>query len=93
MNLGLRDALGLGSVLAEHINNGNEEDTTNLESYAASRRVRGLEIIKLTKKLMSALDFMVQPRWFSWPKWILRLLFRIPFIERQLVYRLSGLGN
>ncbi|KAF9064995.1 FAD/NAD(P)-binding domain-containing protein [Rhodocollybia butyracea] len=92
MNLGLRDALGLGSVLAEHINNGNE-DTTDLENYAASRRVRGLENIKLTKKLMGVLDFMVQPRWFNWPKWILRLLLRVPFFERQIVYRLSGLGN
>ena len=100
MNLGLRDATGLGRELAEHIRKkeGGEsqesgEDITALETYAAARRTRGLDVIKLTKILLGTVGFMTQPRWFRWPIWVVWVLSYIPLFKRQVVYRLSGLEN
>ncbi|KAE9401494.1 FAD/NAD(P)-binding domain-containing protein [Gymnopus androsaceus JB14] len=101
MNLGLRDATGLGPILAEHIRKmaltkeqgPHEEDTTALENYAASRRIRGLGNIKFTKDFMGIIDFVMRPHLLSWPVWALRMLSHISVFKRQVAYRLSGLGN
>lgn len=99
MNLGLRDATGLGPILTEHIRKReerqphDEEDTTALESYAALRRMRGLGNIKLTKVMVGTTDFVMQPHLLNWPVWVLRMLSHIPVFKRQIAYRLSGLGN
>ncbi|KAE9391212.1 FAD/NAD-P-binding domain-containing protein [Gymnopus androsaceus JB14] len=101
MNLGLRDATGLGPILAEHIRTReltkerdmNAEDTTALESYAALRRIRGLGNIKFTKDYMGTIDFVMRPHLLSWPMWALRMLSYLPVFKRQVAYRLSGLGN
>ncbi|KAF5390944.1 hypothetical protein D9757_003941 [Collybiopsis confluens] len=57
MNLGLRDAVGLGPVLARHIRGlerieGSKQDISALENYAAARHAQGLKVIRLTKRLM-----------------------------------------
>ncbi|KAE9399094.1 FAD/NAD(P)-binding domain-containing protein [Gymnopus androsaceus JB14] len=103
MNLGLRDATGLGPILSEHIRkrelakerlgDGDGEDTTDLESYAALRRIRGLGNIKLTKDMVGAVGFVMRPHLMSWPVWVLRILSHISVFKRKLAYRLSGLGN
>ncbi|KAE9401470.1 FAD/NAD(P)-binding domain-containing protein [Gymnopus androsaceus JB14] len=102
MNLGLRDATGLGPILAEHIRKmeltkeqgpSDEEDTTALENYAASRRIRGLGNIKFTKDFMGIIDFVMRPHFLSWPVWALRMLSHLPVFKRRIAYRLSGLGN
>lgn len=88
MNLGLRDATGLGPILAEHVlrvqvakegnSHSTEEDTTALESYAASRRIRGLGIIKLSKVFMGVIGYLMRPHFLNWPVWVLRMLSRFP---------------
>lgn len=101
MNLGLRDATGLGPILAEHIRKAalknsdphDEGDTAALESYAASRRILGLGNIKFTKDFMGAIDFVMRPHFLSWPVWALRILSHFAIFKRQVAYRLSGLGN
>ncbi|KAJ4474498.1 FAD/NAD(P)-binding domain-containing protein [Lentinula aciculospora] len=105
MNLGLRDATGLGPILAEHIRQREENgqlkwDTPNdrdmdvdLESYARSRRIRGLETIRLTKNFTNTLNFVLKPRLLNWPLWIFRVLSNLTLFQSRLVYRLSGLGN
>lgn len=97
MNLGLRDATGLGPILAEHIRKTqlgkDREDTSALESYASSRRIRALDVIKFTKDFMAVTRFLLQPHFLSWPVWILRMLCCFSVVKRQIAYRLSGLGN
>ncbi|KAJ3866386.1 FAD/NAD(P)-binding domain-containing protein [Lentinula novae-zelandiae] len=110
MNLGLRDAAGLGPVLADHIRrresklsapgarnwdvNDMDFDTTTLEDYAASRRIRGLENIRLTKDFTNILNFVSRPHLLSrLLLWIFKLLLSLSIFQSRLVYRLSGLGN
>ncbi|KAJ3819872.1 FAD/NAD(P)-binding domain-containing protein [Lentinula raphanica] len=107
MNLGLRDAAGLGPILAEHIRatenirvttsvDGQTElvaDTTALENYAASRRERGLNNIQLTKRLMRIVGFVMKPHLFNWPLWLLSFFSHVRMIKSVLVYRLGGFSN
>ncbi|KAJ3933337.1 MAG: hypothetical protein NXY57DRAFT_999164 [Lentinula lateritia] len=101
MNLGLRDATGLGPILVEHIKQREGQlksdfdaiDTTALEIYAASRRMRGLDNIRLTKNMIDVFNFVLKPHLFSWPIWVLGLLSHMAIFQRRLVYRFSGLGN
>ncbi|KAJ3725481.1 FAD/NAD-P-binding domain-containing protein [Lentinula raphanica] len=109
MNLGLRDATGLGPVLAEHIRatekiqvlqvtpvNGETEvvvDTTALETYAASRRDRGLNNIHFTKTFIRIVNFVLKPHFLNWPLWLLIFISYFKMFERKLVYRLGGLSN
>ncbi|KAJ3877807.1 hypothetical protein F5051DRAFT_373817 [Lentinula edodes] len=101
MNLGLRDATGLGPILVEHIRQREGQsksdfdaiDTMALEIYAASRRMRGLDNIRLTKNMINVFNFVLKPHLFSWPIWVLRLLSKIAIFQSRLVYRFSGLGN
>ncbi|KAJ3712923.1 hypothetical protein C8R42DRAFT_594142 [Lentinula raphanica] len=107
MNLGLRDAAGLGPILAEHIRvtekihatttiDGQAEfvaDTTALETYAASRRERGLNNIQLTKRLMRIVGFVMKPHLFNWPLWLLLFFSHVRMIKSVLVYRLGGFSN
>lgn len=77
---------------AEHIRKGQEQrkvsDIADLESYAAGRRTR-----HLTKTLLGTVGFLTKPRWVRWPIWVMSILSYISLFIRQIVYRLSGLGN
>jgi len=58
MNLGIRDAISLGPVLAAYIAPTDEtrsENDTMLEEYAATRRQRAFAAIQLTKRIMAAI--------------------------------------
>ncbi|KAJ3828191.1 FAD/NAD(P)-binding domain-containing protein [Lentinula raphanica] len=103
MNLGLRDATGLGPVLAQHIRATEKiqvtpvdeiiVDTTALESYAASRRERGLNNIHFTKTFIRIVNFVLKPHFLNWPLWLLIFISYFKMFERKLVYRLGGLSN
>ncbi|KAJ7577027.1 FAD/NAD(P)-binding domain-containing protein, partial [Mycena floridula] len=94
MNLGLRDAIGLGPVLAKHIKaaTGGNED---LLTYAAFRKSRALNIISLTKSIMRSAKLI---GYFStWPidiaYWALKVTTALPFVANNMAWQASGLGN
>lgn len=96
MNLGIRDAIGLGSAVAEHIKlsdgvaNG---DVRLLDNYALARHSRALDTIRLTKRIMSLVNAVGSTRTLDWQYWFLRLFGSIPAVGRMIAWRISGLGN
>ncbi|KAJ3986432.1 hypothetical protein F5890DRAFT_1552292 [Lentinula detonsa] len=70
-----------------------DTDTATLKDYAALRRMRGLENIRLTKRMTGTIGFVLKPRLFNWPLWIFKLLLKLSVFQNMFVYRLSGLGN
>ncbi|THU93313.1 FAD/NAD(P)-binding domain-containing protein [Dendrothele bispora CBS 962.96] len=95
MNLGLRDAIGLGAVLVKHIkaseHSRNDKTDEILRDFAADRRSRALKQIKLTKWLMYLITTMMSP--WSVQYWFFYLIGMFPFAKRQLVWSMSGLEN
>ncbi|KAL0575708.1 hypothetical protein V5O48_006268 [Marasmius crinis-equi] len=88
MNLGLRDAISLGELVARHIGKGDFD--RKLEEHAKQRRARAVKTIVLTKRITtSAITVMNNPLIL----WVLRLLFYFPFLRNVIVWNLSGLGN
>ena len=97
MNLGIRDAISLGPMLAAHIASTGETRSKSdrlLEKYAATRRQRALTTIELTKRIMGLV------RTVGWRQiltklslWVVRLGLKIPFVQRRAAWNLSGLGN
>jgi hypothetical protein len=92
MNLGIRDAIGLGVALVSHIKSSNE-DNKILGDYASTRRERALSTIRLTKRIMWVVGALgaIQPLNFS--SWLIRLVGKIPAVRRVVAWNLSGLGN
>jgi len=97
MNLGIRDAIFLGPVLAAHVGSTPEslvENDKRLDEYVGDRRVRALSTIKLTKKMMGLASIAGSNRHlYRLGFWIVRLLAKIPMIRNKLVWNVSGLGN
>ena len=96
MNLGIRDAIALGSVLATHMNSRNDalaDSDTILEEYASTRRSRALSTIGLTKRIMAIANVLASSTHFWGLHWLFSLIARIPFIQRTMAWNLSGLGN
>ncbi|KAK7457005.1 hypothetical protein VKT23_010308 [Stygiomarasmius scandens] len=95
MNLELRDAVGLGSVLAKHIkeskHTGSNDADGLLRDFATDRRNRGLKQISLTKWLMYLITTMMNP--YSVQYWFYYFVGMFPFMKRSLVWSMSGLGN
>jgi len=97
MNLGIRDAISLGPVLAAHIASTDETRSASdrlLEEYAVTRRRRALTTIKLTKRIMGLV------RTVGWRQiltklslLVVRLGLKLPFVRRRAAWNLSGLGN
>ncbi|KAK0212491.1 hypothetical protein DFS33DRAFT_1281946 [Desarmillaria ectypa] len=92
MNLGLRDAILLGTVLKRSVL---EEKDQELEEWGRSRHSRALNTIRTTKTLAYWIDHLISPNSFVanvayWTSW---LLTRIRFVKRMNAWRLSGLGN
>jgi 2-polyprenyl-6-methoxyphenol hydroxylase-like FAD-dependent oxidoreductase len=98
MNLGLRDAVGLGPVLAEH----HKASLTfpcppdidkPLSAYAAARHARGVGVIQLTKTLVKMTKAFKPIDLGSYlSSWILSLLGKFQFVRNAAAWRLSGLG-
>ncbi|KAF5380826.1 hypothetical protein D9615_003948 [Tricholomella constricta] len=96
MNLGIRDAISLGPVLAAHAASNNESLPKNdklLEEYVTTRRDRALSTIRLTKRIMSIANVLGTAKLLDINYWFFRLVGRIPFVKRQIAWNLSGLGN
>ncbi|PFH49144.1 hypothetical protein AMATHDRAFT_148335 [Amanita thiersii Skay4041] len=98
MNLGLRDAIGIGEVVAKHIvsfPNDPEGADELIERYAANRYERAISTISLTKRAMAGIStvgvsgFVLRRVVF----WVMKLVLNIPFVKRKMARRVSGLEN
>ncbi|KAF8228174.1 FAD/NAD(P)-binding domain-containing protein [Tricholoma matsutake] len=93
MNLGIRDAIALGSVLGGHMNSYNDSLDTLLAEYASTRRSRALATIRLTKRIMSIAGMLASSTRLFGLHWLFSLIVRIPLIQRTICWNISGLGN
>jgi len=102
MNLGIRDAISLGSAIAEHLrlsqsslsasDNGPDHDKVLL-NYASTRHTRALVTIRLTKRILSVATAIQSTKLINLQYWFLKLFGNIPAVSRIIAWRLSGLGN
>ena len=105
MNLGLRDAIFLGEALTKHIHATETKPISEadaiLHEFATLRHERALEVIKLTKGILSVWGMKYRERiswWFPIDSetvrtWILWVLGSIPFVQRRMAWNLSGLSR
>ena len=98
MNLGIRDAIGLAPELQKHIELFALDPPLAdkvLEEYAEVRHTRALNTIRLTKRGMSApsLSFIDSTGWAKYLVWAVKLIAGLPFVQGNMVYQMSGLGN
>ena len=105
MNLGLRDAIFLGEALTKHVRATEtqplSEADTILRDFTASRHARALEVIGLTKGILSIMA-MDGTEWIYWwlpisrgtlRNWVLWVVGKVPFLHRRMAWELSGLGR
>ena len=105
MNLSLRDAIFLGEALAKHAHATKIEPLSEadavLREFATVRHRRALEVIKLTKDILSVSAMKYRKR-VSW--WcpidsntvracVLWVLGCMPSVRRKMAWELSGLGR
>ncbi|KAF5366249.1 hypothetical protein D9758_005749 [Tetrapyrgos nigripes] len=94
MNLGIRDAVGLGVVVAKHIQSADATIDTNLQilqDFAENRHDKASNQIAMTKRFAWFVGSLMNP--WSLQYWGVYLLARLPFLKDKLVWQLSGLGN
>jgi 2-polyprenyl-6-methoxyphenol hydroxylase-like FAD-dependent oxidoreductase len=94
MNLGIRDAIGLGEVLAQHQKLSDTQDDADklLRDYAAARHERAITTIRMVKRIQKvglALQSRIVSRMFYFA---ISVLGAIPAIRKAIAWRLSGLG-
>ena len=103
MNLGLRDAIFLGEALTNHIRAAvtkplSEADVI-LREFATVRHARALEVVRLTKGILSGMKCHDRTSWWcpidvaTVRVWVLWVLGCIPFVRRKMAWELSGLGR
>ncbi|KAK2462373.1 hypothetical protein APHAL10511_005679 [Amanita phalloides] len=96
MNLGLREAINIGAVLAKHMEmypqNSSSADKL-LEEFATTRHARAISTIRLTKRVMTITALLGSDGWMRYFRWLAKLLFRVPAVVRGMVWQLSGLGR
>ncbi|KAG8214357.1 hypothetical protein J3R82DRAFT_9346 [Butyriboletus roseoflavus] len=105
MNLGLRDAIFLGEALTKHIHATEAKPLSEadviLRDFAAVRHARALEVIGLTKGLLSIMGSK-PGEWVCWwlpisaatvRNWVLWIAGMLPFMQRKMGWELSGLGR
>ncbi|KAF8624379.1 hypothetical protein AX15_005904 [Amanita polypyramis BW_CC] len=96
MNLGLRDAIGLGPILAKYIQlfpSSAEEADKLLEEYATTRYARAITTIQFTKRGMRSTAFVASSGWTKYLHWLVKLVLKVPAVGRAVVWQASGLGN
>ncbi|KAG9316019.1 hypothetical protein JVU11DRAFT_3680 [Chiua virens] len=105
MNLGLRDAIFLGEALTKHIHASKTKPLSETDAilceFAALRHARALEVIKLTKGILSVTGMKYRQRMWWWcpfdsatvRAWALWFFGSLPFVQRKLAWELSGLGR
>lgn len=102
MNLGIRDAVTLGPVLAAALTAGPSSETDEkVHAHMKLRRDRALKVVGMTKVLISAGSMSLAFREkFAWlpinintlRDWLFWLLGKSTWFSQTLAYRLSGLG-
>lgn len=105
MNLGLRDAVFLGEALTKHIRAAETQPLSEadaiLRDFAAVRHARALEVIGLTKGLLSIIGTK-KGEWLYWwlpisvvavRNWAMWVAGKVPFVQRKMAWELSGLGR
>ena len=104
MNLGLRDAVSLGPVLAEHIKQGQHTGARDarLRQWADSRHAQALNVIGLAKRMLAwagmknEISFyygIIPVNWFRIRNLELWLGDVTGYIGRKMPWALSGLLN
>lgn len=98
MNLGIRDAIGLGSALAEHIKIVPGTPQANVQSlplqaYGEARYKSAVKVIRLTKRIMGFVATLGTTKTIDLQYWLFRLLGSIPPVRSMMAWQVSGLGN
>jgi 2-polyprenyl-6-methoxyphenol hydroxylase-like FAD-dependent oxidoreductase len=101
MNLGIRDAIGLGAAIATHTKltenvkpslwATNDVDKP-LREYTSERYARALSTIKLTKKLLFVLSRVRSKRFVHLRNTIIRFIGSLPMVRRAIAWRISGMA-
>ncbi|TFK68276.1 FAD/NAD(P)-binding domain-containing protein [Pluteus cervinus] len=90
MNLGIRDAVGLGVELNRSIGG----ESAVLEEYAKQRHERALSIIRLTKRMLGFIGAVSSSGIFGGVQaTLIWLVGRVPYVRRMAAWQVSGLGN
>ena len=103
MNLGLRDAISLGPVLAAALAEGPSSATDeNVRAHMALRRERAANVIAMTKFMAGAVGIgsVMKPGW-SWTPidiyavrdWVVWALGKSRWVRQKIGYKFSGLGE
>ncbi|KAK2462372.1 hypothetical protein APHAL10511_005678 [Amanita phalloides] len=96
MNLGVREAVGLGVVLAQHMEiypqNPSSADQL-LDEFATNRYARAMSTIKLTKRAIWVISLVGSDGWIRYFRWVVKLLYRLPIVKRAILWEMSGLGR
>ena len=98
MNLGIRDAIGLGSALAEHLKIVPGTPQANvvplpLQAYGEARYKSAVKVIRLTKRIMGFVTTLGTTKTIDLQYWLFRLLGSIPPVRSMMAWQVSGLGN
>ena len=97
MNLGIRDAIGLGSALAEHVKIVPGTPQANvplpLQAYGEARYNSAVKVIRLTKRIMGFVVTLGTTKTIDLQYWLFRLLGSIPLVRGMMAWQVSGLGN
>ena len=96
MNLGIRDAIGLGSALAEHVKTvpgTPQADVPPLQAYGEARYKSAVKVIRLTKRIMGFVAILGTTKTIDLQYWLFRLLGSIPLVRGMMAWQVSGLGN
>lgn len=104
MNLGLRDAISLGPILAARLRSSTVDDL-QLRTWADGRRQQGVTIIQLTKTILGLASVQNGGIVWMWNvvplpilrstvrSWSLWVLGKSTWLQSKVAWRLSGLGN
>ena len=97
MNLGIRDAIGLGSALAEHVKivpgTPQADAPLPLQAYGEARYNSAVQVIRLTKRIMGVIATLGTTKTIDLQYWLIRLLGSIPPVRNMMAWQVSGLGN
>ena len=104
MNLGLRDAVSLGPILAEHAKRNEHygDADTLLKKWADDRHAQALKVIGTSKVMMRWISAnnvysmyygIVPVNWFKIRNWMLWTADVTGLLQKKLPWRLSGLLN
>lgn len=103
MNLGLRDGISLGPVIASSITAGSSpESDERVRVHMAGRRERALKVIGITKTMAHAVGMspVLQSKFWWSPipihtvrDWVLWVLSKSRFFKETLAYKFAGLED